>query len=254
LRHPERGFFRARDDNFFEVFMNIPISERLLLCAAMTPSGSRAADVGADHGYLGIYLLQRGIASYVAASDLREKPLEKARANAERFGVADRMDFIRADGLSGIEPSSVDTIIMAGMGGDLIQLILDACPWVRNPGYLLILQPQSAGQDLRRYLTQTGFCIEKETLARDGGFLYTVLTARAGSGPMLTPGEQYATPQLLASRSPLVPAYLLRIEKALQDTVLGLQKAARPEPERLDYYAQALREITEMRGRYADRR
>lgn len=220
----------------------------------MVPTGSRVADVGADHGYLGIYLVRHGIAAYVAASDLREKPLQKARENAERFGAADKMEFIHADGLSGTDPAKVDTIVMAGMGGDLIQLILGACPWIHSPAYLLILQPQSAGQDLRRYLTQHGFVIEKETLARDGGFLYTVLTARAGEGPMLTPGEQYATPQLLQSRSPLVPAYLARIESALRDTIAGLQRAAQPEPEKLAYYTQAFKEITEMRERYGDRR
>jgi tRNA (adenine22-N1)-methyltransferase len=192
--------------------------------------------------------------SSAAAAGLREKPLEKARENAARFGVADRMDFIRADGLAGIEAGQVDTIVCAGMGGDLIRLILEPCAWVKSPEYALVLQPQSAGQDLRRYLTESGFRIEKETLVRDGGFLYTVLTARWGESPVLTPGEQYATPQLQSCRSPLLPEYLARIENALQDTVLSLQKAAQPEPEKFNYYRQALREITEMRGRYDNRR
>jgi tRNA (adenine22-N1)-methyltransferase len=233
--------------------MKLSISERLRCCASLVPPGSRVADVGADHGYLGIYLLENGLASHVIASDLRPKPLQKARHNAERFGVAGRMEFLLSDGLAAVEPGSADTIVCAGMGGDLIRLILQAAPWVRERDCALVLQPQSAGQDLRRYLTRNGWRLERETLARDGGFLYNVLLARAGESLPLTPGEQYAPPQLLESGCPLVPEYLEHIEKALQKTLDSLQKAAEPQPEKLDYYRQALREITEKRRLYGNR-
>jgi tRNA (adenine22-N1)-methyltransferase len=62
----------------------------------MIPSGARVADIGADHGYLGIYLLQTGVASFVTASDVREQPLDSARANAARFGMTERMDLSSA--------------------------------------------------------------------------------------------------------------------------------------------------------------
>ena len=62
--------------------MKLPISQRLLLCTALVPPGARVADVGCDHGYLGIHLLKTGTAKHVIATDLREKPLEKARENA----------------------------------------------------------------------------------------------------------------------------------------------------------------------------
>ena len=73
--------------------MKIPISKRLLCCAAMVPQGARVADIGCDHGYLGIWLLTEGIADHVAACDLREKPLEKAKQNGAAYGTADRMEF-----------------------------------------------------------------------------------------------------------------------------------------------------------------
>ena len=59
--------------------MKVPISNRLLLCAEFVPRGSRAADIGTDHGYLSIYLLREGICPFVTAADLREQPLQKAR-------------------------------------------------------------------------------------------------------------------------------------------------------------------------------
>ena len=130
--------------------MRLPVSARLDCCAGLVPQGARAADIGADHGYLGISLLLSGRAGFVHASELREQPLRRAMENALRFGVADRMRFSRADGLDAIDPDEVDTIVCAGMGGDLIAQILDRCRWVRDPRETLILQPQSSGNDLRR--------------------------------------------------------------------------------------------------------
>ena len=177
--------------------MKVPISNRLLLCAEFVPRGSRAADIGTDHGYLSIYLLREGICPFVTAADLREQPLQKARENAARFGVSEKMRFFLSDGLQGIPPDAVDTIIMAGMGGDLMVRILEAAPWVCDARYTLILQPQSAGQALRQYLAEHGFAIEREALAKDGHFFYTVLRAKKGHMPPLSPGQQYASPQLL---------------------------------------------------------
>ena len=146
--------------------MKVPISNRLLLCAAMVPPGSRAADIGTDHGYLAVHLLREGVCPFVTAADLREQPLQKARENAARFGVADRMQFLLSDGLQSIPPDAAGTIVMAGMGGDLMVRILEAAPWVCDARYTLILQPQSAGQALRQYLAGHGFLIEREALAQ----------------------------------------------------------------------------------------
>ena len=141
--------------------MRLPVSARLECCAGLVPQGARAADIGADHGYLGISLLLNGRAKFVHASELREQPLRRAMENALRFGVADRMRFSRADGLDAVDPDEVDTIVCAGMGGDLIAQIVDRCRWVRDPRYTLILQPQSSGNDLRRKLARMGFAIEQ---------------------------------------------------------------------------------------------
>ena len=232
--------------------MKLPICERLLCCASLITPGSRVADIGTDHGYLGIYLLQNGLSPYVLAADLREKPLEKAKENARLYQADDRMDFVLSDGLENIPPEAADTIVCAGMGGDLIGMILDACPWVQDSRYTLILQPQRGGQDLRRHLAESGFGIEREVPVEDGGFLYTVMRVRFGMPMHLTPGQQYVSPWLLASGSALVKPYLNRIEAALEKTVAGLERAAVPEPEKLAYFRQAWKEVQEMRESYAD--
>ena len=68
--------------------MKIPLSNRLLACCGYVKPGDRVADVGCDHGYLGIYLLKNGIASAVIASDVREMPLQSAIRNAETFAIS----------------------------------------------------------------------------------------------------------------------------------------------------------------------
>ncbi len=231
--------------------MKIPVSKRLLCCAAMVPQGARVADIGCDHGYLGIWLLTEGVASFVAACDLREKPLEKAKQNAAAYGTSNSMTFHVADGLTALEPGSVDTVVCAGMGGDCIAHILEEAPWVQNPAYTLILQPQTSGNDLRRYLGENGFVIEQEDLVQDGSFLYFTMKVRHGGGKPLSPGEQYLSKPLLQCCSPLLPAYFDRILRALANTVEGISRSDNPEKkEKLPYYQQALEEVREMRKCY----
>ena len=232
--------------------MKLPISKRLLCCASMVQPGSRVADIGTDHGYLGIYLLQSGAARHVIACDLRKDPLENARRNAKLFGVDGAMELRLSDGLEKILPDEVDTVVMVGMGGDLIQKILSQCPWRKREGLQFILQPQSAGNVLRRWLCEDGFEIQREEPVQDGHFLYTVMDIRQGEPAPLTPGTEYASPALLASGSPLVGNYLARVENALQETVRGLTNAEKQRPERLSYFRQALLEIQEMRKNYAE--
>ena len=232
--------------------MKLPISKRLLCCASMVQPGSRVADIGTDHGYLGIYLLQSGAARHVIACDLRKDPLENARRNAKLFGVDGEMELRLSDGLEKILPDEVDTVVMAGMGGDLIQKILSQCPWRKREGLQFILQPQSAGNVLRRWLCEDGFEIRREEPVQDGHFLYTGMDIRQGEPAPLTPGTEYASPALLASGIPLVGNYLARVENALQETVRGLTNAEKQRPERLSYFRQALLEIQEMRKNYAD--
>ena len=229
-----------------------PLSARLQCCAEFVRPGARVADIGCDHGYLGIRLLQIGRAASVHACDLREKPLEKARENAARCGMTEKMRFSLADGLAAVAPGEVDTVIVAGMGGDVIARILGDCPWTCDPAVDFILQPQSSGNDLRRKLPPLGFRIEAERLVRDGGFLYQAMLVRFGDAVPLTPGQHYVSPALLGSGDSLLPDYFARLIPSLEQTVAGLRRGN--EPLRLKYYETALCELCEMRKRYGNRR
>lgn len=223
--------------------MNLPISNRLLACCAYVRPGDRVADIGCDHGYLGIHLLRKGIARSVIASDVNELPLRAAMANAAKYGVGQSMTFYLSNGVRNI-PRDFDSLVCAGMGADTMISILEAAPWLKNGRYRLILQCQSRRPALRQWLNRSGFSIRMETLAQDGKFLYPVLEAVYAPAPPLRPGENVISPALLASRSPLLPAFYQRVRAGLEQAVTGLEHTQ--DMERLARYRATLAALTEM--------
>ena len=203
--------------------MKLPISDRLLACANFVGRGNRVADIGCDHGYLSIYLLAENIARSCIASDVNEGPLQSARRNARRFGVADKIEFYLSDGVQDL-PRDFDDLVCAGMGADTMIHILEGAPWLKDGRYTLILQCQSKTPMLRRYLSENGWRIYEEAVLRDGRFLYTVMeVGYRPEYPKLTTGEWYFPPALLENPSTDVPAYYkwvvdgLRIATSHQD-------------------------------------
>lgn len=201
--------------------MNLPISDRLLACAGFVNPGDRVADVGCDHGYLGIYLLKRNIARAIIASDLRKGPLQSARDNGEIYGVADKMEFYLSDGLKNV-PHDFDTMVCAGMGAETMISILEAAPWLKKEGYRLILQCQIKNHLLRRWLSENSFRILSEQVLRDGKFLYTVLEAIYDpKAPVLTPGQWYIPPVMLEAPEAPFPEYFFWTQGGLHKIVVS---------------------------------
>ena len=122
-----------------------PLSNRLQSCCRFVNPGDRVADIGCDHGYLGIHLLVSGIASSVIAADINEGPLSSAVKNAATYGVSDRIAFYLSDGVKNV-PRDFDALVCAGMGADTMISILEAAPWLRckPPNPASIPSPQSS--------------------------------------------------------------------------------------------------------------
>lgn len=198
--------------------MKLPISQRLLACCGYIDPGARVADVGCDHGYLAIHLLQSGLASRVYASDIRPGPLDSARRNGEKFGVSEKIAYFLSDGVRDV-PRDFDTLVCAGMGADVMISILEAAPWLRSNRCKLILQCQSKTPLLRKYLSETGWQIRRERVLKDGRFLYTVIEAVWFPGTVLTPGQCYVSPALLAAKDALLPDYICRVTDHLELSV-----------------------------------
>lgn len=205
--------------------MKIPLSDRLLACCNFVKPGDRVADVGCDHGYLGIYLLTQDIAKSVIESDVAEGPLQSAMRNAVKFGTKNKMSFHLSDGVKDI-PRDFDTMVCAGMGADTIMSIIhNSAEWLKDPRYRLILQCQSKRPELRQWLYDEGFRINRETLAKDGKFVYTIMEVVYDPGHGITPAETYITRQLLEDNHPLLPEYYERVKHGVELTIFGLKRA-----------------------------
>lgn len=203
--------------------MEIKLSPRLLACCEYVRRGSVVADVGCDHGYTSIYLLEKGIAKKVYACDVKEGPLDSARRNCRGLGLGERISFHLSDGVQNV-PRDFDTLVCAGMGADVMVSILSAAPWLKDTGYHLILQCQSKTPTLRRFLSENGWRIRSEAVVRDGRFLYTVMDVVYETQP-LSDAECYFSPALVKTASKEVGAYYRQIVKNLRVAAEG-QKSA----------------------------
>ena len=225
--------------------MKLPISDRLLACAGFVKKGDRVADIGCDHGYLSIHLLTQGIAKSCIASDVAEGPLQSALRNAQKFGVKNKMEFYLSDGVRNI-PRDFDTLVCAGMGADTMMSIFGAAPWLKDSKYRLILQCQSKRPELRQWLYNEGYRINRETLAKDGKFVYTIMEVVYDPGHGITPAQTYITNQLLESNHPLLPEYFERVKHGVELTIEGLKRAG---DEQLSAYEAILADLTAMEER-----
>ncbi len=138
--------------------------------------GSRVADIGADHAYLSIALAKSGLATKIIATEKNVGPFEAARKNILAAGFGDVIDVRLGDGLQVLSAGEVDTICIAGMGGALIQKILDDAPDVVQSSRQLILQPMNAVKKIRDNLAEN-FVVEDEDLAEASGIIYEVISA-----------------------------------------------------------------------------
>ena len=152
------------------------VDNRLQRIAGMIRNGDRVADIGTDHAYLPVFLIKEGISPLSFACDVSDGPLENARKTIEKSGV-EGIVLRKGDGLNAVSADEVDTVVIAGMGGDLIARILTASPWIKNQRYELILQPMTAVEDLREFLCQNGFTIKKEEAVSAHGRIYTAIKA-----------------------------------------------------------------------------
>ena len=137
------------------------------------------------------------------------------------------MVFRCCDGLAAVEPQEADTVVIAGMGGELMARIVERAPWTR--GCTLLLQPMSAQPFLRRWLQAHGYTIRRELLSREGDTLYTTFEVYAGPMAKLTPAELWAGRQTRGEGSPLRLAYLDRLLRQTERAIAGLKRSKRPE-------------------------
>ncbi len=152
------------------------LSNRLERIISFVDRGAKVADVGCDHGFVPIELIRRGIVEQAAALDVNREPLEKAKENASKAGLSDRISFYLSNGLQKLPEGKADTVIIAGMGGILMARILAEAPKNVMAGMKsFILAPQSEYEHFRHYLADNGFEITDEALIKEDGKFYPII-------------------------------------------------------------------------------
>lgn len=184
------------------------LSKRLATIASFVPPGRRIADVGTDHGYIPIYLVENGIAPRAVAMDVRSGPLRRAAEHVRSRGLQERIVLRLSDGLDELKPGEADTVIISGLGGPLMMEILKRGCRVAQTVESFVLSPQSDIPGVRVFLRENGYRIEKEAFLRDEGKYYTVMRAVHGeSGAEDALDDRYGG-YLLRQRDPLLREYL----------------------------------------------
>lgn len=166
--------------------MKIKLTPRLQCLADQVPKGAKLADIGTDHAYLPIYLLQQDRINHALACDLRVGPLDSARNNAIDAGLCERVTLRLAAGLRKVAPEECDTITIAGMGGETIVQILQEAIWTARGDHLILLQPMTMLPQLRQYLLANGYYILREIICTEGRRRYIVMCVRGGAARLQT--------------------------------------------------------------------
>lgn len=199
----------------------IKLTERMQAVAQLGGKSRFAVDVGTDHGYLAVWLVQNGRAERVAATDIRPGPLSSARAAVERCGLGGRIRLELCNGLDFEGADEADTVYAAGMGGETIEGILRRAPWTKD-GARLVLQPQSKLDELCLWLRISGYGIEEARLAAEGERLYVAMAVRGGWSEQL-----FAEDALKAAEDPLLGRWLEERIARAQRALEGMESAVK---------------------------
>ena len=156
------------------------LSERLLAVASMVTPGSVVCDVGCDHGYVPIYLVKHHVCPRVIAMDVNEGPLKSAGEHVREAGLLPYIETRLSDGVEALEPGESDCLIIAGMGGRLMERILtegrERVAGMRE----VILQPQSEIAAFRKFLREQGYTLLSENMIFEDGKYYPMMKVTPG--------------------------------------------------------------------------
>lgn len=232
-----------------ETVKQLELTPRLHAVADLVPDGAALADIGTDHAYLPVWLLMEGKIRRAIAADLRPGPLDRAKLTAKEYDCQENIIFRLCDGLSDIAPDEVDTIAIAGMGGETIAAILQAAPWTQNEKYTLILQPMSAQNDLRAWLWRSGYHIKQEQITCEADKLYNILFVSYGNSSPMSVGEEWAGRQWPEMEQELRSEYLGRLldktSRAIEGISRGTGEKDRGRLEELQQIHSALQKMKE---------
>ena len=219
------------------------ISKRLELVASFVPQGAVILDVGSDHAYLPIELVERGQIETAIAGEVVEGPYQSAVKNVEAHGLKEKIQVRLANGLAAFEEEDQVTVItIAGMGGRLIATILEEGLEKLSNIQRLILQPNNREDDLRIWLQDNGFQIVAESILEEAGKFYEILVVEAGQMKLAASDARFG-PFLSKEVSPVFVQKWQKEATKLEFALSQIPEKNLEERQALAYKIQAIKEV-----------
>lgn len=198
------------------------LSNRLLEIVKFVPKDSSVADIGTDHGYIPVHLIQHNISKKVIASDISPGSLDKTIEYVSHLNLNDKITPKLGDGLDVLKPNEVDTVIIAGMGGILISKILESNKEITETIENFIFQPMVASKELRQYLVNNGYSIVDESLAKEGRKFYEIIFAKRGRSSIQKDVYYEIGQKLVENNHPLLREFIEHKKSEIQEIISKL--------------------------------
>lgn len=212
-----------------------------LKCIIDHTSGNKIADIGTDHAYIPIYMIENNLAESFIAGDIRKGPVNIANNNVKKHNLSDKIEIRLGSGLSVLKENEVDTIIIAGMGGILISEIIDNHINIARKS-ALVLQPMNGQYELRHFLHKNGFKITDEDICIEGFKVYNIINAVSGKQSQFKKDIEYHLPEYLKSNKHYKDLYNKKHREFVK-IINGLEKSNNTDKEKLELYKFWLKEL-----------
>lgn len=203
--------------------MNIGV--RLEAIGRLVPQGCSLADVGTDHAYLPVWLLEKGIITNAVAGDIAEGPCRAARATVAMYGAKDKVEVRLGSGLKVLEPGEVECVTIAGMGASTMIEIFEESEAVTASLKHMVLQPMAGASSLRRWLCEHGWQIIEEDLVEDGVHFYEIISTVQGAASQYSEAEYVIGPVLLKQGHPLLHKHFTRQIDNLKQLLSNMERS-----------------------------
>ncbi len=227
------------------------ISKRLETVASFLLPGETIIDIGADHAYLLLYLLERDVFKKGIAIELHDGPYESAKKNINQSEYVDQLEVRWGDGLHPIAESEIESIVIAGMGGQTISRIINENADKAKMAQQLVLQPQNSPDRVRKTLFELGFLIDDETLIREDNRLYLIISARHGDTHQEANWQNLQIgPKLLEKGSEFLVEYMQSMLDRKVEVLGAMQCAQYPESGKISFYQEDIEKLRKLIGSY----
>ena len=201
------------------------LTDRLLKIASLVDEGKKIADIGTDHGYIPVFLLNNKKIDFAILADVNKGPLENARKEVRHNKLDNKVDLRLGSGIEVLNDNEVDEIIIAGMGGILIGELLEAKKSVAQNAEKLILQLMQAQAELRKYLYNNGFEVIDEVLVKEDFRIYEIIVAKyTGRKTEVTDAIYYeVSKKLIEKKDELLAEFLNKKISAYENIIKKLE-------------------------------